>query len=111
MKNLLLFLWVVLPVSSFSQQETYSRTILPGGKLKYEYHVHKKRAHLVDEFFNLYAESNREWAMHEGSVTAVARKTRDGFEIVGDGDGKIFKCEMAGLTIDLWYEYAHVNSN
>lgn len=108
---ILVFLIFIVPNFSWSQSESYSYSKIEGGKLKYEFFVHKSRTHLIDSFFELYAENKSEWAIQEGSCAAVARKTRKGFEIVGDGEKQEFDCEMAELLIDLWYEFAHVNSN
>lgn len=99
---------------SFSQDEIV-RTEIAGGKLKYEYRAVKERLHLIKSFFNkydvLYDGSSAEFIIEEGSATAVARITKNGFEIVGDSEDKKFSCENAEILIDLWYEYSHKNSD
>jgi hypothetical protein len=95
---------------SYTQAESYEYKVCPNGKLKYEFAVHKSRKHLLDDFFELFAKSKSVWIMKEDRYVAIARKNRKGFEVVGDGSGETFECEAANLCIDLWNEYAKVNS-
>lgn len=111
MKQLIFFVLISTSFFSFSQHEEYKRTTLPGNKLKYEYKVHRKRDYLVKDFFDQFCNGDKHYVMTENSNTAVARITKNGFEIVGDAHQSKFLCEEADLLIDCWYKYAKINSN
>ena len=96
-------------------QDQIHRIDLPGGKMKYEYVAIRERQHLVRSFFKkydaLFDGSSHQFVMTEGSATCVARITKKGFEVIGDSENMKFKCEMAEILIDLWYESSFKNSN
>ncbi|MCG8577521.1 MAG: hypothetical protein MI810_21755 [Flavobacteriales bacterium] len=104
------FLFLFGTLSFGQKTEGYQYHINQNGKLHYQYTVHSSRKVILDDFFKLFAESKKEWILKDEDCVAIARRTKKGFEVIGDGKDQEFSCEAASLFIDLWYEYAHVNS-
>lgn len=109
MKKGLLMAVLTLSLTAYPQHETYTYSQTKEGKLRYEFQVHKCRKHLVDEFFKLFSPSRSVWILKDDQCIALARRTRKGFEVIGDGKAQEFQCPAANLCIDLWLEFAHVN--
>jgi len=110
MKQALVLAVLMMSLISYSQHETYEYSHTKEGKLRYEFQVHKSREYLVENFFELFAQSKKVWIMEDDHCIAIARKTKKGLEVIGDGRGEKFDCDPANLCVDLWLEFAHVNS-